>query len=76
MVELVLSAEEAAQLTTMARRPKSDQRTALRAGIVLDCAKGMAEWPDPADPCVRNVDTTDETLIAESASSQSPWQPR
>ena len=26
----------------MARRPKSDQRTALRAGIVLDCASGLS----------------------------------
>jgi transposase len=42
LAELVLSAEETAKLTTMARRPKSDQRTALRAGIVLDCASGLS----------------------------------
>jgi hypothetical protein len=40
--ELVLSEEESVKLTTMARRPKSDQCTALRAGIVLDCASGMS----------------------------------
>ena len=42
LAELVLSADEAAKLALMARRPKSDQRTALRAGIVLDCASGMS----------------------------------
>src|SRR5438552_966668 len=42
LAELVLSAEETAKLTMMARRPKSDQRTALRAGIVLDCASGLS----------------------------------
>jgi transposase len=42
LVKLVLSAEETAKLTMMARRPKSDQRTALRAGIVLDCASGLS----------------------------------
>jgi transposase len=42
LAELVLSAEETAKLTTMARRPKSDQRSALRAGIVLDCASGLS----------------------------------
>ncbi|MBI5380834.1 MAG: helix-turn-helix domain-containing protein, partial [Opitutae bacterium] len=42
LVELVLSAEESAKLTTMARRPKSDQRSALRARIVLDCARGLS----------------------------------
>ena len=42
LAELVLSADEAAKLATMVRRPKSDQRTALRAGIVLDCASGMS----------------------------------
>lgn len=41
LAELVLSVEETAKLTMMARRPKSDQRTALRAGIVLDCASGL-----------------------------------
>jgi transposase len=41
LAELVLSMEETAKLTTMARRPKSDQRTALRARIVLDCASGL-----------------------------------
>ncbi|HEX2855687.1 MAG TPA: hypothetical protein VHO24_20800 [Opitutaceae bacterium] len=28
----------------------------------------MAEWPDPSDPCVRILETTGKTLIAESAS--------
>jgi transposase len=37
-----LSEEEQAKLEMMARRPKSDQRTALRAGIVLDCAAGLS----------------------------------
>jgi len=40
--ELVLSAEETAKLTMMARRPKSDQRTAFRAAVVLDCGTGMS----------------------------------
>lgn len=39
---LILSAEEHAKLALLARRPKSDQRTALRAGIVLDCAAGLS----------------------------------
>ena len=39
---LTLNAEEQAKLEMMARRPKSDQRTALRAGIVLDCAAGLS----------------------------------
>ena len=42
LVELVLSAEETAKLATLARRPKSDQRTAVRAGLVLDCASGLS----------------------------------
>lgn len=40
--KLVLSADEAAKLAMMARRPKSHQRTALRTDIVLDCASGMS----------------------------------
>ena len=39
---LTLCEEERAKLEMMARRPKSDQRTALRAGIVLDCAAGLS----------------------------------
>jgi transposase len=39
---LVLSADERAKLEMIARRPKTDQRTALRAGIVLDCAAGLS----------------------------------
>jgi type VI protein secretion system component VasK len=42
LVELVLSADEAVKLTTLARQPKSDQRTALRAWIMLDCASGLS----------------------------------
>ncbi len=38
--ELILSSEEKSKLELMARRPKTDQRTALRARIVLGCAAG------------------------------------
>lgn len=38
--ELILSEEERAKLELIVRRPKTDQRTALRAAIVLDCAQG------------------------------------
>jgi transposase len=37
---LVLTSEEQAKLSMLARRPKTDQRTALRARIVLECAHG------------------------------------
>jgi transposase len=40
--DLILSVEERFKLETMARRPKTDQRTAVRAKIVLDCAAGMS----------------------------------
>jgi len=40
--ELVLQAEEKAKLELMARRPKTDQRTAQRSRIVLDCAAGLS----------------------------------
>lgn len=40
--ELVLTHEEQTKLEIMSRRPKSDQRTALRANIVLDCASGLS----------------------------------
>lgn len=39
---LMLEAAEKAKLELMARRPKSDQRTAQRARIILDCASGMS----------------------------------
>ena len=39
---LVLNAEEKTKLETMARRPKTDQRTAQRSRIVLDCATGLS----------------------------------
>lgn len=39
---LMLEAAEKAKLELMARRPKSDQRTARRARIILDCASGMS----------------------------------
>ena len=42
MKPLVLSAEEKAKLQLIARRPKTDQRTAQRARIVLDCAAGLS----------------------------------
>lgn len=38
---LVVTKEEKAKLVTIAKRPKTDQRTALRARIVLACASGM-----------------------------------
>ena len=40
--ELILTAEEKAKLQLMARRPKTDQRTAERARIILDCATGLS----------------------------------
>jgi len=42
METLVLTADEQAKLALMARRPKTDQRTAQRARIVLDCASGLS----------------------------------
>jgi transposase len=39
---LSLTTEENTKLTMLARRPKTDQRTALRARIVLECATGVA----------------------------------
>ena len=42
MMPLVLNAEEKAKLEMMARRPKTDQRTAQRSRIVLDCASGLS----------------------------------
>ena len=42
MKPLVLTAAEKAELELMARRPKTDQRTARRARIVLDCATGLS----------------------------------
>lgn len=39
---LTLQPEEQTQLELMARRPKTDQRTAQRARIVLDCATGLS----------------------------------
>lgn len=39
--ELVLTSDEQSKLELMARRPKTDQRTAQRASIVLDCAQGL-----------------------------------
>ena len=38
---LTLQPEERTQLELMARRPKTDPRTAQRARIVLDCAGGL-----------------------------------
>ena len=39
---LILGPEEQSKLELMARRPKTDQRTALRARIVLECAAGKS----------------------------------
>ena len=38
---IVLSEDERAKLQEWARRPKTAQRLALRARIVLSCAEGM-----------------------------------
>jgi transposase len=38
--ELKISQEQRGKLEMLARRPKTDQRTAMRARIVLECAKG------------------------------------
>lgn len=40
--ELILTESEEAKLETMARRPKTDQRTAMRARIILNCARGLS----------------------------------
>ena len=47
MKELVLQAEEQAKLELLARRPKTDQRPAQRARLVLDCAVGLSTPPSP-----------------------------
>jgi transposase len=39
---LALQPDERTKLKLMVRRPKTDQRTALRSGIVLDCADGLS----------------------------------
>jgi transposase len=39
---LEITEEDKAKLTMMARRPKTDQRTAQRARIVLACARGLS----------------------------------
>jgi transposase len=39
---LILSPNDESKLQMLARRPKTDQRTALRAGIVLGCAAGQS----------------------------------
>ena len=39
---LIIGPEEQSKLELMARRPKTDQRTALRARIVLECAAGKS----------------------------------
>ena len=38
----LLSEEQKSKLLTLARRPKTDQRTALRSRIVLACAEGLS----------------------------------
>src|SRR4051812_28238392 len=40
--ELILTAEEKTKLQLLVRRPKTDQRTAQRARLVLDCAAGLS----------------------------------
>ena len=42
MQPLVVSCEDESKLKLLARRPKTDQRTALRARIVLECARGLS----------------------------------
>jgi hypothetical protein len=41
---LVLSKEERGQLERWTRRPKTSQRLALRAKIVLACAEGPTQY--------------------------------
>ena len=38
---LEISDDDREKLSTMARRPKSSQAMAMRARIVLDCARGL-----------------------------------
>jgi transposase len=50
---LILLPEEQSKLELMERRPKTDQRTAQRAGIVLDCARGLSNTAVAAKHGVR-----------------------
>jgi transposase len=50
---LILTAEEKAKLQLIARRPKTDQRTALRARLILDCATGLTNTAVAAKRSVR-----------------------
>jgi len=54
---IVLSEEERAKLQKWARRPKTAQRLALRARIVLGCAEGMANRR-----VARQLRITDQTV--------------
>ena len=54
MQELMLTNEEKAKLQLLARRPKTDQRTAQRARIVLDCAVGISNTAVAARQRVRS----------------------
>lgn len=54
---LELTAEEKKKLETLAKRPKTDQRTAQRARIVLGCARGLSRQAVAA-----NVGVTVQTV--------------
>jgi hypothetical protein len=55
---LALQPEEQTKLELMARRPKTDQRTAQRARIVLDCAGGLSHAAIAADFNARSTHST------------------
>jgi transposase len=48
--ELILTPEEEEKLQLMSNRPKTDQRSALRARIVLGCAEGLSNQ-EVAESC-------------------------
>src|SRR5258707_12317972 len=64
---LVLSADERQKLTTWANRPKSSQRLALRARIVLACADEPSNKAVAADlgVCGATVGTWRSRFIAK-----------
>ena len=79
--ELTLSVEERFKLETMARRPKTDQRTAMRAKIVLDCAAGMSNMQVTRKYGVTMATVCKVTLYAEKrlgglGDSPRPGSPR
>ena len=55
--ELILTAMEAEKLRLMVKRPKTSQRAALRARIVLACAEGASN-----EAVARTVGTSTMTV--------------